>query len=163
MADNIQRESSGSGKTVATDDIASVHYQKIKIVLGLDSTIDGDIDSGSQAMANSIPIVLPFDQVVRVQGPAIHDGIALRDAIQIGGQAENTRPVGVADLDAVRAWIDTVGRLVVDIGVPDTSYFAGEYTAFYDGPLLWCQGSCTYITLYDLVMSTQTDGTILLY
>lgn len=42
MADNVDI-SPGSGKTIATDDISDVQYQRMKLVHGVDGTNDGDV------------------------------------------------------------------------------------------------------------------------
>ena len=65
MADNVTIPTTGTGTAtpvIATDDVASVHYQKIKIALGADGAIDTLLDSGQQTMANSAPVVLASDQ-----------------------------------------------------------------------------------------------------
>jgi hypothetical protein len=60
MADNVAI-TQGTGTDVATDDVGSVHYQKIKLALGADGAIDTLLDSGQQAMAASAPVVLASD------------------------------------------------------------------------------------------------------
>jgi hypothetical protein len=61
MADNVAI-TAGAGTNIATDDVASVHYQVMKIGLGADGAIDTLVDSGQQTMANSIPITIASDQ-----------------------------------------------------------------------------------------------------
>lgn len=47
MADNIEV----AGKTIATDEISSVHYQRAKLIHGADGTNDGDV-----ALTNPMPV-----------------------------------------------------------------------------------------------------------
>lgn len=61
MADNVPI-TAGTGTDVATDDVGSVHYQKVKLALGADGAIDTLLDSGQQTMANSAPVVIASDQ-----------------------------------------------------------------------------------------------------
>lgn len=61
MADNIQ-VTQGSGTTVATDDVGGVHHQKIKVTLGAAGAADLVLDSGQQASAASLPVVIASDQ-----------------------------------------------------------------------------------------------------
>jgi hypothetical protein len=64
MADNVTIPTTGTGTAtpvIATDDVASVHYQKIKIALGADGAVDTLLDSGQQAAADSVPVVLASD------------------------------------------------------------------------------------------------------
>lgn len=67
MADDVTIESGANstppdGTVIATDDVDGVHYQKVKLALGLDGAIDKLLDSGQQTMANSVPVALASDQ-----------------------------------------------------------------------------------------------------
>ena len=53
---------SGTGKTIAADDISSVLYQRVKIALGAADAYDMDLDSGQQTMANSLPVAIASNQ-----------------------------------------------------------------------------------------------------
>jgi hypothetical protein len=57
MADNIQ-VTSGSGNTVAADDVSGVLHQRVKLVLGTDGVSDGDVSS-----TNPIPAALTASQI----------------------------------------------------------------------------------------------------
>jgi hypothetical protein len=61
MADNVPI-TAGTGTDVATDDVASVHYQKVKVAIGADGAVDGLLDFGQGAMAASLPVVIASDQ-----------------------------------------------------------------------------------------------------
>jgi hypothetical protein len=47
MSDNITRNSTAGGSVVATDDIAGVHFQRVKLVHGADGVNDGDVSAAS--------------------------------------------------------------------------------------------------------------------
>jgi hypothetical protein len=51
MADNTQLNTGSGGDVVASDDISSVKYQRIKLVHGVDGTNDGDV-----ARTNPFPV-----------------------------------------------------------------------------------------------------------
>ena len=51
MADNTILNSGVGGDTIATDDIAGVKFQRVKLVLGADGSNDGDV-----ASANPMPV-----------------------------------------------------------------------------------------------------------
>ena len=78
MADNITLP--GTNSVVATDDISSVEYQRIKLIHGADGTNDGDVSS-----ANPLPVVdastgvqrLPFFRFLDLNG----DGTGTKNAI----------------------------------------------------------------------------------
>jgi len=60
MADNLNI-STGSGTTIATDQIGTAHYQKIKLMVGAADTADYLV-FGQGAMASSVPVVIANDQ-----------------------------------------------------------------------------------------------------
>lgn len=62
MADNTTLNTGSGGDTIATDDIGSVKYQRIKLVSGADGTNDGDI-----AKANPLPVWPRHDGATRLQ------------------------------------------------------------------------------------------------
>jgi hypothetical protein len=63
MADNIQAPAgSGSDPAVATDEIDSVHYQKVKLALGAENVVDTLLQAGQQSMANSLPVAIAANQ-----------------------------------------------------------------------------------------------------
>ena len=62
MADDITLNQGAGGDTIAADDVAGVKFQRIKIALGADGAHDNDVDSGQQAMAASVPVVIASDQ-----------------------------------------------------------------------------------------------------
>jgi hypothetical protein len=64
MADNVPI-TPGSGKDIATDDVASVHYQKIKVDLGGDG-VSSPLVRGQQTKANSIPVTHASDDTVAI-------------------------------------------------------------------------------------------------
>lgn len=51
MADNVTIDSGSGGPSVATDDIASAQYQRIKLIHGADGVNDGDISK-----TNPLPV-----------------------------------------------------------------------------------------------------------
>jgi hypothetical protein len=67
MADNITI-TSGANSTppantvIAADDVSGVMYPVSKIALGADGAADNLVDSGQQAMAASVPVVIASDQ-----------------------------------------------------------------------------------------------------
>jgi hypothetical protein len=64
MADNVPI-TPGAGKDIATDDVSSVHYQKIKVDLGGDG-VSSPLVRGQQTKANSIPVTHASDDTVAV-------------------------------------------------------------------------------------------------
>jgi hypothetical protein len=55
MADNVTLNTGIGGADLATDDIAGIHHQRVKLVQGADGVSDGDI-----ALANPLPVLDPY-------------------------------------------------------------------------------------------------------
>jgi hypothetical protein len=60
MADNVAI-TAGSGTDIATDDVSSVHYQKVKLDAG-GNGLSVPVIAGQQTMAASVPVVVASDQ-----------------------------------------------------------------------------------------------------
>jgi hypothetical protein len=61
MADNVAI-TPGAGATVAADDVSSVYYQVVKIMLGADGAASVMLDDGQQTLANSLPVGIASNQ-----------------------------------------------------------------------------------------------------
>lgn len=113
MADNISI-TAGSGTDVATDDIASVHYQKVKIALGADNALDTLVDSGQQTMANSVPVVLASDHTdtkITLDGEAVVLGAG---TAAFGKLAANSGvDIGDVDITSIAAGDNNIGNVDV--------------------------------------------------
>ena len=115
MADNVVITAAANstppdGTTIATDDVAGIHYQVIKIALGADGVLDTLVDSGQQVMADSLPIVIASDQgdvAITLAGEVVVLGAG---AATIGRLAANTGvDIGDVDVTSVPAPLDVVG------------------------------------------------------
>ena len=102
MADNVA-VTAGSGTAVAADDISSVWYQRVKLVIGADGTNDGDI-----AATNPMPVSAAYTVVtVTCSLPigALSDGDVMFDtqeiaaAVQLSGGVSILQSVTVLDKD----------------------------------------------------------------
>jgi len=62
MADNVPI-TSGSGISIASDDISGVQYQRVKLIIGADGTNDGDVYS-----ANPMPVVISGSSTLTITG-----------------------------------------------------------------------------------------------
>lgn len=84
MADNVAI-TAGSGTTVATDDLAGVHYQRVKIVWGPDGTAnDADVATGKP-----IPVQLRGSDGsdVSLSEDVAHDAVDSGKPVKIGAKA----------------------------------------------------------------------------
>lgn len=77
MADNVNIPATGSGDAgpipVATDEVGSAHYQRMKLDGGGDG-VSVPIVAGQQVAAESIPVVLPAAQISTLTPPAAISG-----------------------------------------------------------------------------------------
>lgn len=108
MADNVTIPTTGAGTAtpvIATDDVASVHYQKIKIALGSDGAIDTLLDSGQQLSANSAPVVLASDHgdiKITLDG----EGVTISGTVQVQSNSANLATETTAA--AIQAAVDVI-------------------------------------------------------
>ena len=100
MADNTTLNTGTGGDLIATDDIAGVKYQRVKLTLGADGANDGDVSA-----ANPVPVSGSLS--VSATGELIEAIEAMRYAIQA-----LTRSVGLQTVDAFgrnRVVLDALG------------------------------------------------------
>jgi len=85
MADNTTLNTGSGGDVIATDDIAGVKYQRVKIVQGADGVNDGDISSTNP---------LPIDGTVSVSGavPVTDNG----GSLTVDGSITANQPASTA-------------------------------------------------------------------
>jgi hypothetical protein len=109
VADNVAI-TQGSGTTVATDDISSVHYQVIKLGLGADGALDTLVDSGQQAMSASVPVVIASDQsALTVASHAVTNAGVF--AVQVNGDALTALQTLDNAISGSEMQVDVVGAL----------------------------------------------------
>lgn len=101
MADNTTLNSGTGGDVIASDDIAGVKHQRVKISIGADGA------AADCSSANPLPVQLSASTATtEVVGDAAHDAAAAGNPVLVGGYASAAAPSDVsADGDAVRAWM----------------------------------------------------------
>jgi hypothetical protein len=105
LADNIA-VTQGSGTTVATDDVGGVHYQVIKLGLGVDGAIDTLVDSGQQAMSASVPVVIASDQT-DVKITLDSEAVVLGAGVAAIGKLAANSGVDIGDVDVTSCALPT--------------------------------------------------------
>jgi hypothetical protein len=106
MADNVEVDS-GTGITVATDDVGSAHYQRVKVVWGADGTV-ADASASDPLPVDVENLVAagtegsPSAEVISVQGTAAHDSAGAMAPVLGGLKAipHGTNPTAVTTGDA---------------------------------------------------------------
>lgn len=96
MADNVNI-TEGSGKVIAADDISSVLYQRVKVVIGVDGTNSGDVSA-----SNPIPITGSTTIIGTV---AVSGNTTLVGTVTITG---NTTILGTVTITGSTAVVGTV-------------------------------------------------------
>jgi hypothetical protein len=79
MADNTTLNTGSGGDVIATDDIAGVKYQRVKITLGADGVNDGDVASANALPVSAASLPLPTGAATEatlaaIQGAQLPDG-----------------------------------------------------------------------------------------
>jgi len=143
MVDNTTLNAGAGGDIIATDDIAGVKHQLVKVEFGAPDSatpvsaanpfpVDGSgvtqpvsaaslpLPAGAATAANQLPNShdVTVDNAggatsVPVQGAAAHDAAVSGNPVLLGGEARTTNPTSVADGDAVRMQMDKAGRPIV--------------------------------------------------
>lgn len=105
MADNVSI-SEGSGKSIATDDVAGQQYQRVKWDVGGDGA-SSPLVRGALTAANSIPVALATDDPAAVSLALLDDCVVTDDAaigsakaLMIGFRFDDTLPDSVDEGDA---------------------------------------------------------------
>lgn len=131
MADNITVASGSYSADIATDDISSVHFQRVKVAVGAANAHDGDLDFGQAAMASSLPVVLASDQAGPPAASTTWDHGSNRD---IDATAEQITTASVPALHGVWVKADPAnGAGIVYLGNSDVT--AGTTDATDGWPL----------------------------
>jgi hypothetical protein len=151
MADNIAI-TGGSGITMGTDEISSVHYQRVKIITGANGVNDGDVSTTTP---------LP------VGGNVAHDTADSGNPIKVGAKASSTLSddTMVANADRTDLTSDLDGALLVrpqfplgDLISEQVTNTNGTSTAFTNfGATASTRNYVTAITVYN---SSATAGTV---
>ncbi len=162
MADNKALPATGVGSSItcATDEIAGVDYQKVKLVDGTADSTTVIIADGAGGLATG--------------GSLAHDAVESGNPVAVGGIARTANPTAVAALDRVRAWFTVLGKLVVvphaprDLTVTQhtqiassssetTILTAGAAGVFHDVLMLMVTNQTA--TAYTVTIKDATSGT----
>lgn len=107
MADNVSI-TTGSDATIATDDVAGVQYQRIKVDLGGDGAAS-PLVRGQQSAANSIPVTLPSDQgTLAVDGSGVTQPVSASSLPLPTGAATAAKQPALGTAGAASADVITV-------------------------------------------------------
>lgn len=117
MADTVAI-TAGSGTGIATDDVAGVHYQRIKLTDGAADAATNHLSISSQSAALTA-------------GDVAHDGADAGNPNKIGAKAiaHGTNPTAVAAADRTDLYANRAGVLFVVGGHPNVVTLEAEYTA----------------------------------
>jgi hypothetical protein len=109
MADNVDI-TAGAGTPIATDDIAGVNFQRIKITLGADGVNDGDVASGNPLPISSAALTT-IASAVRSEDSTHVSGDAGIMALAVRADGETTLAIPNGDYSPLQ--VNAVGRLKV--------------------------------------------------
>lgn len=89
MTDNVEADPGSGGATLAADDVAGVHYPRMKVALGGDGTASGDMASNAGAVGATVPRVTlaSDDPAVALLGAIDTDtGVIAGDTTSLDGK-----------------------------------------------------------------------------
>lgn len=141
MADNVTLPVGGAaGSTnpvVATDEVGSVHFQRVKVDLGG--------DGASAPVTGSMP----------VSGDVAHDAADSGSPQKIGMKAKNAFSAAVANNDRADAISDLWGRqMVTHIDPAQQIAKAANYTSTQTGTAVWTPTSGKKIVITSIVVGS---------
>lgn len=104
MAENVAI-TPGSGDVVGADDILSVKYQRVKVIIGADGVNDGDVASG-----NPLPVTGTITAVTAISNalPAGTNNIGDVDVVSLPALPAGTNNIGDVDVATLPAITGTV-------------------------------------------------------
>ena len=109
MADGTTINIGTGGDVVATDDIAGVKYQRVKLIHGTDGVNDGDASA-----SNPFPATLSLLEKLEDAGHTSGD----RGIMALAVRSATATPLAGANLDYIPIIVDATGRLWVTAIVP---------------------------------------------
>lgn|GEM_PF-4012090 len=120
MPDNV-KINEGLGPVAATDEIAGVHHQRVKLEFGADGAA-ADVHSGNPlpvTVSSSLPAGSSNIGQVDPRGNVAHDGIDSGNPVKVGGRARTALPAAVAQNDRVDMILDKFGRQLATVAPLD--------------------------------------------
>lgn len=125
----IEPSTAAAAVDVATKTVSDVHYQKMQMVVG-DDTEAVVVNNGQQISANSVPVVLPSDQVVDVDINTLGQQLAAASISVVLASDHGNVPVssGVKSSGTASTLTGVSTSTPVDLDVSDYD----EITLFWD-------------------------------
>jgi hypothetical protein len=87
MADNVELNAGTGGAVMATDEIAGVHYERVKLTLGADGVSDGDVSGANPIPAKEQRAATP--SLANVAGSASSVTLLAANAARLGAYVFN--------------------------------------------------------------------------
>jgi hypothetical protein len=131
MADNTILNAGSGGDTIASDDIASVKFQRIKVTLGADGVNDLDV-SNSNPMPVYYPSVTPVDKSGTITTGDTAQVLAASNSVRRGWWIKNNSSYNLYVSDITTA---VIGNASLEI-IPG---------ALYECPITGCSPSALSI------------------
>jgi hypothetical protein len=148
MADNTVLNSGSGGDTVASDDIAGIKYQRVKLIHGADGVNDGDVANGNPLPVDDAGGSLTVDNAaLSVTGGGVESG-ALRVTIA-------NDSTGVVSID------DGGGSLTID-GTITANAGTGDYLSIFGHTRneAFKESACIGGELDDTATTAATEGNV---
>ena len=99
MADNTVLNAGSGGDSIATDDIAGVKFQRVKITLGNDGVNNGDVST-----SNPVPITLGSKSVSTLLSAVTTNQTSAATSIKSGPRTIQGSIAGTGTISATLSW-----------------------------------------------------------
>jgi hypothetical protein len=159
MADHVTLP--GTGSTVATDEIAGVQFQRVKLIYGADGVNDGDVSTSNPfpiTAPNAIPISAASPIPVSASTPI---PVSAPSALQVTASA--ALPVDatgelIEAIEAMRMAIQSLNRSVGMLTVDAAGRLRMDLTSSTGGATVTLNGVSTVATVTTLANQTNIGG-----
>lgn len=163
MADNVNI-TAGTGTVIATDQVGTDHYQKVKLA---DGTADSStmVNSGNGAATNALRVTLANDSTGVVSatstGNVAHDGADSGNPIKVGAKAiaHGSNPTAVAAADRTDLYANRHGIPWVIGGHPNIVTVSASYTTTQADTAIITVGAGTKVVVTSLAVYADGGGT----
>lgn len=147
MADNVAI-TAGTGTDIAADEISSVKYQRVKVVLGADGVNDGDVASG-----NPLPVTGTITAVTAITN-------ALPAGTNAIGKLSANSGVDIGDVDVISSALPTGASTAANQTTTNNSLSSidGKITACNTGAVVVSSGTITAVTSITNAVAVTNAG-----
>jgi hypothetical protein len=153
MADNVAI-TQGSGTNIGADEISSVKYQRVKIIVGADGVNDGDVASGNPMPVSAASLPLPTGAATSAKQLADNHNVVVTSA-----PTTAVTNAGITSIDSKITACNT-GAVVVSSGALNADIRVGGAAVTTSNPVPIMPPASGSLAVNDAGGALTVDGTV---